>query len=118
MSIALPLRVTPDGKLVEQDSFEAVLGLIKVMAGTTSTTWPHVRWFGLYEAFSEAATREKQDHEGLKDSLNTALREVGVTAYVVQAVTTDVIDGTGRRGFRMTITDESGQARFGQVAAL
>lgn len=118
MATGFPLRVMPDGKLVQQDSFDAVLGLIKVMAGTTATTWPHARWFGLYEAFSEAATREKQDHEGLKDSLNTALRELGVDRFAVQAVTTDVIDGTGRRGFRLTITDESGQARFGQMAAL
>jgi len=41
-----------------------------------------------------------------------------VSAFVVQAVTTDVIDGSGRRGFRLTFTDGSGQARFGQMAAL
>lgn len=118
MPTAIPLRVTPDGKLLQQDSFDAVLGLIKVMAGTTATTWPHAKWFGLYEAFAEAARREKQDHEGLKDALNTAFGELGVTAYTVDAVTTDLIDGSGRRGFRLTLIDQAGQARFGEMAAL
>ena len=117
MSTALPLRVTAQGTLAQQDAFDAVLGLIQAMAGTTSTTWAHAPWFGLFEAFAEAASREKQDHEGIKDSLNQALREMGVGNYQVLSVTTAEIDGSGRRQFRLTVTDPGGQARFGQVAA-
>ncbi len=117
LSTGLPLRVTPDGKLAQQDSFDAVLGLIKAMAGTTATTWPHARWFGLLEQFNEAARREKQDHENLKDAINAGLGELGVADIRVQSVTTGTIDGHGRRTFQITMVDGRGEARFGQVAA-
>ena len=117
MSIALPIRVMPNGTLAQQDPFDAVLALFGKMAATTSATWPHARWFGLYEAFLEASRREKQDHEGLKDALNTALSELGASAYVVKAVTTGVIDDQGVRHFQITMADETGRARFGDLAA-
>ena len=116
-STALPLRVTSDGKLAQQDSFDAVLGVIRIMAGTTATSLPHARWFGLFELFHEASRREKQDHENLKDAINAALRELGVAEFQVQSVTTGAIDGTGRRGFQMTMVDGRGDARFGEIAA-
>ncbi len=117
MLTALPVRVTPDGKLAQQDPLDAVLGLIRIMAGTTSTTWPHARWFGLLELFLEAAGREKQDHETLKDALNTGLQNLGVTDYRIQSVTTGPLDGGGRRSFQLTIQDPAGQALFGQIGA-
>ena len=114
LSTALPLRVTPDGKLAQQDTFDAVLELIRVMAGTTSTTWPAARWFGLFEQFSEAARREKEDHESLRDAINVALRELGVGHIQVQSLTTGEPDG-GRRPFQLTLVDSGGQARFGRI---
>jgi hypothetical protein len=117
MLTALPLRITPDGRLDRQDPLDAVLGMIRVMAGTTRTTWPHAPWFGLFELFTEAAERQKQDHEALKDSLNTALAKLGISGYTVHAVTTGSIDGSGRRSFQLTIHDPAGQALFGKVGA-
>lgn len=114
---ALPLRVTPEGRLAQQDPLEAVLETIRVMAGTTATTWPHAPWFGLFELFTEAAGRQKQDHESLKDALNLALGNLGVAAYTVQAVTTGAADGSGRRSFQLTLLDRQGQALFGRVDA-
>lgn len=115
-STALPLSVQPDGRLAQIDAFDAVIGLVGVMAGTTSTTWPHAPWFGLLEAFTEAARRERQDHENLRDAINLALRNLGVERVKVQSVTTGAIDG-GRRAFQLTLIDETGQARFGSVSA-
>ncbi len=115
--ISLPLRVKPDGRLDEQDPFDAVLASIRVMAGTTKTTWPHAPWFGLFEQFIEAATRQKQDHESLKDAINLGLDRLGVSGYKVHAVTTGPIDGSGQRTFQLTIHDSAGQALFGSVGA-
>jgi len=115
--ISLPLRVSPDGRLAQQDPFDAVLSTIRVMAGTTATTWPHAPWFGLFEQFTEAATRQKQDHEALKDAINLALGRLGVPGYKVHSVTTGPIDGSGQRTFQLTIHDPAGQARFGSVGA-
>jgi len=117
LSTALPLRVTPAGKLAQQDTLEALLGLMGKMAGTTAATWPHARWFGLFEAFEAAARREKQDHENLKDALNIAFGELGIDLYHVQSVTTGPIETDGRRTFQVTLVDAEGHALFGQIAA-
>ncbi len=114
---ALPLRVTADGRLEQQEGLDAVLELVKIMAGTTSTTWPHAPWFGLLEAFQEAAHRERQDQESLKDAINTALKELGVSWLSAYAVTTGGFDPQGRRTFQMTFHDRSGQVLFGALAA-
>jgi len=115
-SIALPLRIDATGSLVRQDDFDAVVGIIGKMAGTTSTTWPHARWFGLFEAFMEAGRRQQQDHESLKDAINLALRELGVQQFRVQAVTTVRSDhGFGHRHFRITMTDAEGRSRFAEL---
>ncbi|MGE0442938.1 MAG: hypothetical protein AB7L66_17615 [Gemmatimonadales bacterium] len=114
LATALPVRIGPDGKLLQEDAFDAVLRIIAVMAGTTPTTWPHAPWFGLLEAFGEASRRERQDHENLRDAINLALRELGVADIRVQSVTTGSMDG-GRRPFQLTLVDQRGDARFGQV---
>jgi hypothetical protein len=115
-STALPLSVQSDGRLAQVDQFDAVIDLVGVMAGTTSTTWPHAPWFGLLDAFTEASRRERQDHETLRDAINLALRHLGVDQIKVQSVTTGAIEG-GRRAFQMTLIDDRGQARFGSVRA-
>ncbi|MBX3145449.1 MAG: hypothetical protein KF785_01655 [Gemmatimonadales bacterium] len=116
LSTALPLRIDATGSLVRQDDFDAVLGLISAMAGTTSTTWPHARWFGLFEAFTDAGRRQQQDHETLKDAINLALRELGVEQFRVQSVTTVRSDhGFGHRHFRITMTDALGRSRFAEL---
>lgn len=117
MPAALPLAVTADGKLVQQDRFEAVLGIVRVMAGTSARAWPHAPWFGLLEAFTEAARRDRQDHEGLKDALNHALRQLGVTDYQVQSLVTGPVSAGGHRTFRLTLLDPEGRAVFGEMAA-
>ncbi|MHB1328306.1 MAG: hypothetical protein ACYC2K_08905 [Gemmatimonadales bacterium] len=117
-STALPLRIDATGSLIRQDDFDAVVGVIGQMAGTTSTTWPHAKWFGLFEAFSEAGRRQQQDHESLKDAINLALRELGVQRYRVQAVSTVRSDqGFGHRHFRITMVDADGRSRFAELDA-
>lgn len=114
---ALPFRVTPEGKLEQQDGFDAVLELIRAMAGTTAATWPHAPWFGLLELFDEAARRDRQDQESLKDVINVALKQLGVVEWKVQAVVTGRVDGGGKRRFKLTLEDAAGQALFGEIDA-
>ena len=116
-SIALPLRITPQGRFVEQEGFDAMLGLVQVMAGTSSRAWPHAPWFGLLEAFTEAARRDRTDHEGLRDAINLALERLEVDGYRVQSITTGAPRGDGRRSFRLTMASPDGTARFGEMAA-
>jgi hypothetical protein len=116
-SIALPLRITPQGRFVEQEGFDAILGLVQVMAGTSSRAWPHAPWFGLLEAFIEAARRDRTDHEGLKDAINAALGNLGVEGYRVQSITTGPLGVDGRRAFRLTMESPEGKALFGEMAA-
>ena len=115
-STALPLRVMPDGRLAQQEALDGVLGIIRVMAGTSSRAWPHAAWFGLLEAFTEAARRDRQDHEGLKDAINNALGQLGVEGFKIQSITTGPLGSDGKRTFRLTLLDPSGQAVFGEMA--
>lgn len=114
-STALPVRVTPEGKLEQQETLDATLELVRAMAATTATTWPHAPWFGLLELFEEASKREKQEHEALKDALNTAFDELGAE-YRVQSVVSGTRGGDGRRGFQLTFVDRGGKSFFGEVA--
>lgn len=93
------------------------MALIGVMAGTSSRAWPHAPWFGLYEPFLEAARRDRQDHEGLKDAVNRALRELGVDDYRVLALSTGPLAHDGRREFRLTIEGPDGRALFSGISA-
>ncbi len=118
MPTAFPLRVLPDGSLAQQDQFDAVIEVMKFFAVTGTTALPHAPWFGLFEAFTEAGRRQNQDHENLKDALNIALGKLGVTAVKVQGVSTGTADPrTGRRSFRVTMIDEFGAVRHGEVQA-
>jgi len=118
MPTAFPLRVLPDGSLAQQDHFDAVIEVMKFVALTGKTALPHAPWFGLFEAFTEAGQRQNQDHENLKDSLNTALGKLGVKSVQVKSVSTGGMDPrTGRRSFRVTMEDEHGVVRHGDVQA-
>lgn len=116
-STALPLRITPQGRFVEQEGVDAVLGLIRVMAGTSTRAWPHAPWFGLLEAFTEAARRDRTDHEGLRDTINAALANLGVEGLRIQSITTGALGVDGRRSFRLTMMSPDGTALFGEMAA-
>ena len=118
MPTAFPLRVLPDGSLAQQDQFDAVIEVMKFIALTGTAALPHAPWFGLFEAFTEAGRRQNQDHENLKDALNIALTKLGVASVQVQAVSTGTMDPrTGRRSFRVTMVDEQGTVRHGEVQA-
>jgi len=116
-STAFPIRVAPDGTLVQGELFDGVLAIIRVMAGTSTKGWPHAPWFGLYESFIEAANRDRQDHEGLKDAVNNALKRLGISEYAVQALATGGFAPDGRRVFRLTMVGPDGRSIFGEMAA-
>jgi hypothetical protein len=84
-TLALPLRVTPDGQLERADGAASLLRLIQAMVATTAGSWPHAPWFGLHERFL-AINPDVEDQAGLADALNDALQRLGVTWARVQQV--------------------------------
>ena len=84
-TLALPLRITPDGQLERADGAEALLRLIQAMVATTAGSWPHAPWFGLHEPFL-AINPDVEDQASLADAVNDALGRLGVTWARVQHV--------------------------------
>lgn len=119
-TVAFPLRIGVDGRLVRGDRREAVLHLFKAMAGTPSRTWPHAPWFGLHEAFLGANTA-LEDQPRLADLLNDGLKALGITWARVESVTTargeSAADAVGAaRGFNITLALEDGEFFHGGVS--
>ena len=109
------LRVSAAGRLEQEDDLGAVLGVLQVMAGTTSTHWAHAPWFGLYETFLSASRQQTRDHEALKDAINTAFTQLGVERFHVASVSSTETTTPGPRQFQLVIEDRQGQTHFGTV---
>lgn len=113
-TIALPIRVDRNGQLARADAVDALLALIRAMAGTTATVWPHAPWFGLYEQFAEA-NLGLEDQQGLADALNVAFERLGIGWAKVHAVKTSRERRLGERRFDITMLVEGGEPVYGQV---
>jgi hypothetical protein len=113
-TIALPIRVDRNGQLGRADSVDALLQLIRAMAGTTADVWPHAPWFGLYEHFA-GANLGLEDQQGLADALNLAFAKLGVTWAQVHAVKSASRRALGERRFDITILVEGEEPVYGQV---
>ena len=114
-SIALPLRITPDGQLERGDDTDQVLRIIQAMAATTSTQWPHAPWFGLYEQFVNA-NMALQEQPLLADSVNAALTQLGVDwARVTRIGTPGSATGQGDRQFDITLQVDGDRSVHGTV---
>lgn len=113
-TIGLPIRVDRNGQLGRADAIEALLQLIRAMAGTTADVWPHAPWFGLYEHFA-GANLGLEDQQGLADALNLAFGKLGVTWAQVHAVKSANRRALGERRFDITILVEGAEPVHGQV---
>lgn len=102
-SIALPIRVRPDGALQRVSGLDALLPLFRAMAASPGLSWPGGAWFGLHESFRDANPLLK-DHPGIAEALNRALDALQVDwARVVSVTSTG--PATGRsRGFDLTLS--------------
>lgn len=100
-TLALPLRVTPDGQLARAEGADSLLRLIQAMVATTRGNWPHAPWFGLHERFL-AVNADVEDHAVLADALNEALKHLGVHWATVQGVRS-VRAAYGERRFNVTL---------------
>jgi hypothetical protein len=101
-ALALPLRITPDGRLARATGAESLLRLIQAMVGTTAGHWPHAQWFGLHEAFARV-NPDVEDQAGLADGLNRALAELGVAWAHVERVRSVRGAAFGERRFDVTL---------------
>lgn len=113
-TVALPIRVDRNGQLARADAVDALLQVIRAMAGTTADVWPHAPWFGLYEQFA-GANLGLEDQQGLADALNVALERLDITWAEVHAVKTARQRGLGERRFDITLLVEDGEPVYGQV---
>jgi hypothetical protein len=101
-TLGLPLRITPDGRLARDEGAAALLRLIQAMVATTANSWPHARWFGLYERFL-AVNPDVEDQAGLADALNEALDRLGVDWARVRRVQSVRGAAFGERSFAVTL---------------
>lgn len=113
-TLALPIRVEPDGRLTRADATESLLRLIEKMAASSRGSWRHAPWFGLHEMFVEANPL-LQDQQRIADALNLAFGELGVRWARVQSVTSAPSSEFGERRFNITLTTEGGSAVHGSL---
>lgn len=104
-TIALPLRVGPDGRLARGDPAGELVRLFRVMVATSTRAWPHAPWFGLAEVFA-GANIQLEDQQGLADALNRALAGLGVGWARVAYVRTVPGAAYGQRTFRIALEAE------------
>jgi hypothetical protein len=108
-SVALPLRVTAQGKLEEGDAFDALVALIRAMSSSPATAWRHAPWFGLLEHF-EGANLGLQEQVGIRDALNLALDRLGVDWARVESVGPAPGATPHERAFRLTFVGPDGRS--------
>lgn len=65
-----------------ENPWEALGALVQTMFATSTTTWVHAPWFGLYEFVSDF----RNDGDDIRDALNEALRELGITWAAVSSL--------------------------------
>jgi len=115
-TVALPIRIDRNGQLERADAVDALLQVIRAMAGTTADVWPHAPWFGLYEQFA-GANLGLEDQQGLTDALNVALERLGIDWATVHAVKTASHRALGERRFDITLLVDGDEPVHGQVMA-
>jgi hypothetical protein len=113
-TVSLPIRITRAGQLERGEATDQVIRLIQAMAATTSTSWPHARWFGLFEMFNDA-NLGLQEQPALVDALNTALANLGAGWAEVQRVRTSPDRKPGERRFDITLLIDGEHAVHGSV---
>lgn len=114
-TVSLPIRITRDGQFERGEATDEVIRLIQAMVATTSTSWPHAPWFGLFEVFNDA-NLGLQEQPALVDALNTALRNLGAGWAEVQRVHTSPDRKPGERRFDITLLVDGERAVHGSVS--
>lgn len=117
-TLALPLRVRPDGRLQKTDPVSSVLSVIRAMAASPASTWAHAPWFGLQELFGQVNPR-LENHPALADALNRALAELGVGWIRVAEVKLSRPEAAGTPGthhFDLTMVTADGTAVHRRVS--
>jgi hypothetical protein len=99
-TLALPLRVNPDGKLERADAADTLLAMIRAMVAASP------------------ANPALQDQQRLADALNEALAELGIDWARVLGVHTEPSEQPWERRFGVTLRiDGREQAVHGTVTA-
>ena len=114
-TLALPLRVGPDGRLARGAPADELARLFRVMVATSARAWPPAPGFGLAEVVA-AAHPPLEDQQGIADALNAALRGLGVRWARVAYVHT-VPAEYGERSFRVALELEGGGVAHAELGA-
>lgn len=113
-TLALPLRVNPDGKLERANAADTLLAMIRAMVAASPASGSR---FGVHEAFRRA-NPALQDQQRLADALNEALAELGIDWARVLGVHTERSGQPWERRFGITLhIDGREQAVHGTVTA-
>jgi hypothetical protein len=109
-TLALPLRVTPDGQLERADAADTLLALVRAMVAASPGGGTR---FGVHEVF-RSANPALYDQQGLADALNEGLAELGIDWARVASVHT-VPAERWERGFAVTLRIDGEQVVHGSV---
>jgi len=112
-TLALPIRVNPDGQLQRADAGDTLMALIQAMVAASPARGSS---FGVHEAFLRA-NMALQDHPRLADALNEALDELDLGWVRVAGVHTHPGAHSSERRFAVTLRIDGGAAVHGTLSA-
>ena len=111
-TLALPLRVTPDGQLERAEAADTLLALVRAMVAASPGGGTR---FGVHELF-RGANPALHEQQGLADALNEGLTELGIGWARVASVHT-LPAHPWERSFAVTLRIDGEQAVHGTVRA-
>ncbi len=107
MFIAFPLRLE-NAFLRRCEEPEAILALVRVMAGTPNGSWPACPHFGVRDFFEQARLKPDLPRQAAQE-MNRALEDLGITHYKVQAIVTEPRANRDIDSYEVTLVDSSGE---------
>lgn len=112
--IAFPLRLESDF-LRRTDETEAVLTLIRLMAGTPGGSWQGGRHFGVRDIFEGARTNPNAPRVAA-ERMNLALADLNITGYRVKSIDKETSSSRDVDTYVVTIMSTADESKTYSVA--
>lgn len=115
-TLALPLRIGPDGLFERTDRVSSLLAVIRAMASSPASSWHHAPWFGLQEVFAEATSERGEAQPAVEDALNRGLAGLGINWARIESVAMQRGRAPGERSFTLTLVFGDGSVAHREVS--
>lgn len=111
MSLAFPLRLRENGLLQRQNTADAVISMLQVMARTPAGSWAGCPSFGLRDLFENG--RQRADVARLAmERINETFRELGMETFSVSEVIRELSPGRDTDTYSITVEQAGGRDGF------